>query len=74
LLGIGLENFRLIYGERLGNPRYDNTVYTNSLYLAHWVARWPRFFAALDRLERTAAHLSGGWGDHYIMVLTRADR
>jgi hypothetical protein len=33
LLGIGLDNFRLTYGERLGNPRYDNTVHTNSLYL-----------------------------------------
>ena len=33
LLGIGLDNFRLTYGERLANPRYDNTVHTNSLYL-----------------------------------------
>jgi hypothetical protein len=33
LLGIGMDNFRLTYGERLGNPRYDNTVHTNSLYL-----------------------------------------
>ena len=32
-LGIGMDNFRLIYGERLGNPRYDNTVHTNSFYL-----------------------------------------
>jgi SAM-dependent methyltransferase len=39
-------------------------------YLAHWVERWPRLFAALDRLERATARLSGGWGDHYIMVLT----
>jgi hypothetical protein len=33
LLGIGMDNFRLTYGERLGNPRYDTTVHTNSLYL-----------------------------------------
>lgn len=31
--GIGLDNFRLTYGERLGNPDYDNTVHTNNLYL-----------------------------------------
>jgi SAM-dependent methyltransferase len=43
-------------------------------YLAHWVARWPRLFATLDRLERATARLSGGWGDHYIMVLTRVPR
>ena len=43
-------------------------------YLAHWVERWPRLFATLDRLEHVTARLSGGWGDHYIMVLTRADR
>ena len=40
-------------------------------YLAHGVDRWPRLFATLDRLERATARLSGGWGDHYIMVLTR---
>jgi hypothetical protein len=43
-------------------------------YLAHWVERWPRLFAALDQLERATARLSGGWGDHYIMILTRVSR
>jgi len=42
--------------------------------LAHWVERWPRLFATLDRLESKTARLSGGWGDHYIMALTRVPR
>jgi hypothetical protein len=33
LFGIGLDNFRLTYGERLGNPDYDKTVHTNNFYL-----------------------------------------
>lgn len=33
LLGIGLDNFRLIYGERLDKPIYDKTVHTNNFYL-----------------------------------------
>jgi SAM-dependent methyltransferase len=40
-------------------------------YLGHWVARWPRLFAALNRLEATTARISGGWGDHFVMVLQR---
>ncbi|MBE2197655.1 MAG: O-antigen ligase family protein [Anaerolinea sp.] len=38
LLGIGMDNFRLTYGERLGNPNYDNTVHTNNFYLEIIVA------------------------------------
>jgi hypothetical protein len=33
LFGIGLDNFRLIYGQRLGQPYADDTVHTNNLYL-----------------------------------------
>lgn len=33
LFGIGLDNFRLIYGERLDVPYFDNTVHTNNFYL-----------------------------------------
>lgn len=40
-------------------------------YLGHFVARWPRLFAHLDRVERALARLLGGWGDHYILVLAR---
>jgi hypothetical protein len=41
-------------------------------HLGHLVARAPRLFALLDRLERRTAHLTGGWGDHYIALLQRA--
>lgn len=40
-------------------------------YLSHLVDRFPRFFNLLNRLERTTAPLSGGWGDHYIAVFRR---
>ncbi len=40
-------------------------------YLGHLVARAPRLFAALDRLERATASLTPGWGDHYILLLER---
>jgi hypothetical protein len=33
LFGIGLDNFRLIYGEQLNDPNYDITVHTNNFYL-----------------------------------------
>jgi O-antigen ligase len=33
LLGIGLDNFRLVYGERLDSPYFDKTVHTNNFYL-----------------------------------------
>jgi SAM-dependent methyltransferase len=42
-------------------------------YLAPWVERRPRLFAALNRLEDKTARLSPGWGDHYIMVLGRRE-
>lgn len=41
-------------------------------YLGHFVARWPRLFAAFNQVERRLAPLLGGWGDHYILVLERA--
>jgi SAM-dependent methyltransferase len=40
-------------------------------YLGHWVERWPRLFAHLCRLETKTARITGGWGDHFIMVLRR---
>jgi hypothetical protein len=40
-------------------------------YLSHLVNRWPRLFARLDRLEQKTAHLTGGWGDHYISIFER---
>ena len=40
-------------------------------YLGHLVARWPRLFAWLDRVERASGGLSLGWGDHYIAVFER---
>lgn len=33
LFGIGLDNFRLTYGERLEVPYFDETVHTNNFYL-----------------------------------------
>ena len=33
LLGIGMDNYRLTYGEWLGRASYDQTVHTNNLYL-----------------------------------------
>ena len=40
-------------------------------YLAHFVARHPRFFAHLNRWEQKTSHLFPGSGDHYILVLER---
>ena len=33
VLGIGLDNFRLVYGSRLGFTRWDTNIRTNNLYL-----------------------------------------
>ena len=56
------------------SPWFDH-IHTESLglwlppsYLGHFVDRWPGFFARLCRLERKLAGLTGGWGDHYIIV------
>ncbi|MFO7538609.1 MAG: O-antigen ligase family protein, partial [Chloroflexota bacterium] len=38
LSGIGLDNFRLTYGERLGNLNYDKSVHTNNFYLEMFVS------------------------------------
>lgn len=40
-------------------------------YLGHLVERWPRFFTWLNRLEDRTARLTGGWGDHYILILEK---
>ena len=40
-------------------------------YLGHLVDRWPRLFARLNRWEEATAHLTRGWGDHYIWVGVR---
>lgn len=37
-------------------------------YLDHWVNRWPRLFGWLNQFEQKTARLSGGWGDHYVVV------
>jgi SAM-dependent methyltransferase len=40
-------------------------------YLNHLVNKWPAFFARLNQFEKATARLSGGWGDHYIIVFER---
>ena len=40
-------------------------------YLGHLVERWSLLFQWLSRLEESTAHFTGGWGDHYIIVLRR---
>lgn len=40
-------------------------------YLEHLAVRRPGLFTRLARLERRTAHLTGGWGDHYVLVLQR---
>src|SRR5688572_29264525 len=40
-------------------------------YLGHFVERWPRLFEGLNRFEQRAARLTGGWGDHYIIIFRR---
>ena len=40
-------------------------------YLGHLVARFPRLFAGLERMEVASARWTGGSGDHYILVLER---
>lgn len=40
-------------------------------YLGRLVTRWPGLFARLNSLESGAARLSGGWGDHYVVVFER---
>ncbi len=38
---------------------------------AHLMDRWPGLFRRLERVELRTARWTGGWGDHYIMVLER---
>ncbi len=40
-------------------------------YLGHLVDRWPCLFTRLNQWERHTARLTGGWGDHYILVLQK---
>lgn len=40
-------------------------------YLGHLVDRWPLPAAALNRLEEATARYTGGWGDHYVLLLRR---
>ncbi len=40
-------------------------------YLGHLVERWPRFFNHMAALESRTASYTRGWGDHYILTLTR---
>jgi hypothetical protein len=40
-------------------------------YLDHFVDRRPKLFEWLNRLEQATAKLTGGWGDHYIVVFQR---
>jgi SAM-dependent methyltransferase len=53
--------FRHIHTESLG-------LWLPPSYLDHFVDRWPGFFTKLSHLERRLAGLTGGWGDHYIIV------
>lgn len=41
-------------------------------YLGHLVERWPGLFTRLNRLEAATARLTGGWGDHYLIIFERA--
>ncbi len=40
-------------------------------YLDHFVNRWPGLFRRLNRFEKATARLTGGWGDHYVIVFKR---
>jgi ubiquinone/menaquinone biosynthesis C-methylase UbiE len=43
-------------------------------YLGHLVARWPRLFQDLARVEKRVAPWTRDWGDHYIAVFARRDK
>ncbi len=58
--------------------RWFNHLETQSLglwlppsYLGHFVERWPTLFKRLNQWERATATLTGGWGDHYLIVFER---
>jgi len=58
-------------------PWFDH-IATNSLglwlppsYLGHFVDRWPKIFNNLNKFEQAMASLTGGWGDHYIIIFQR---
>lgn len=40
-------------------------------YLDHLVNRWPVLFRWLNQVEKVTARLTGGWGDHYIVIFER---
>ncbi len=41
-------------------------------YLDHVVRRWPNLFTLLNRFETATAHLTGSWGDHYMLIFRRS--
>lgn len=40
-------------------------------YLDQFVNRWPKFFAALNKVEKATARLTKSWGDHFIIIFQR---
>ena len=46
-------------------------LWTPPSYLGHLVDRWPGFFERLNRFEAKTAHITKGWGDHYICILEK---
>ena len=40
-------------------------------YLGHFVEKRPSLFHRLNQLEKNSTRFTGGWGDHYILVLKR---
>ena len=46
-------------------------LWTPPSYLGHLVDKWPGLFERLNRFEVQTAHLSKGWGDHYVCILER---
>jgi len=42
-------------------------------YLGHLIAGRPRLAATLNRIEQATAPFTGGWGDHYVLLLRRTE-
>lgn len=69
-LGIGFDNFRLLYGARLGNPHMNDTIHTNNWYLEMLVSLgllgaipfliW-LFCLVLDLLRHVGRHYTTMW-------------
>ncbi len=56
--------FRCLHTESLG-------LWLPPSYLGHLVDRWPRLFNRLNHWEHHTARLTGGWGDHYLLILEK---